>query len=112
MIEESKIRKIIKEGKKEAMKEMSKNNLDLVKEMASDIKKLGFDEYLRLLSYALLQLSESAEKMNKREESERWEMRSLEVDGLTAWEINTFYSNQDATEEDCTDTSVTIRWKK
>lgn len=67
-----------------------KVNLDLVLEMQRDIERLGYDEYLRLLSHALMGLSESADKMNKREVSERWEGRSAMVDELIANDVKRF----------------------
>jgi len=66
-------------------------NLDIILKIASTIQQLGYIEYLSLFSHALVQLSESANDMNKKEESEKWESRSVEVDELIAHDIKKRY---------------------
>ena len=70
---------------------MERTDLSITLEIAGDIKSIGYQEYLFLLGQALMQLSESASDMNKREESERWESRSAEVDELVANDVIKHY---------------------
>ena len=64
-----------------------KTNLTTVLGIASDIERIGYLEYLFTVAQALMQLSESADDMNKRKESERWESRSVNIDEVVANDV-------------------------
>lgn len=67
-----------------------RDNLNIVKETAFLIERIGYWEYLRLLTHSLMQLSDSAHEINKKVESEAWESRACEIDEVIAKDVKNF----------------------